>query len=216
MPAQTMPMPDLAGAGDAEHEGVAVRAAGRAELIAGDDRRRVAGQRRRIGREVAQQRGDEGAGGAPQRQADEKADAVLREARGQHDDRDRAHHGADHAEPALAQRGAEVRLADDRRRGAGPVRVVELEPERDVKGKADRGPQAQAEQQRRARGPQRVDQRRAPRVSCPPYSRAVHRRHLQGPLSRPVSSVFRRIDLRGDCKQEIKRAISGTAQTTKV
>ncbi len=40
--------------------------------------------------------------------------------------------GADDAEPAFAQRRAEVRLPDDRRRSAGPEGLVELEPERDV------------------------------------------------------------------------------------
>jgi transcriptional regulator GlxA family with amidase domain len=40
--------------------------------------------------------------------------------------------GSDDAEPAFAQRRAEMRLADDRRRGAGPEGCVELEPECDV------------------------------------------------------------------------------------
>ena len=63
---------DLAGAGDGEHEGLTVQAPDGAELVARDDRRRVAGERRRIGGEVAQQRGDERARGAPQRQAHEE------------------------------------------------------------------------------------------------------------------------------------------------
>ena len=45
---------DLADAVDGEQEGLTVRAAGRTELVARDDRRRIAGERRRIGREVAQ------------------------------------------------------------------------------------------------------------------------------------------------------------------
>ncbi len=47
-------------------------AADGAELVARDDRGGIAGQRRRIGREIAQQSGDERACGAPQRQAHEK------------------------------------------------------------------------------------------------------------------------------------------------
>ena len=94
---------DLAGAGDGEHENLSVRAAGRAELIARNDRSRKAGERRRVGREVAQQRGQEAARGAPERQAEEKTIALLRKARSQKQDSHRAHHSADHAKPTLAQ-----------------------------------------------------------------------------------------------------------------
>jgi hypothetical protein len=146
--------PDLAHAGDGEHEGVAVHAAGRAELIAGDDCGRVAGERCRVGGEVVQQRGGQRAGGAPQRETDEKRGPLLGEASREHDDCERAHDGADHAEPALAQRGAELRLAHDRGRGASPERVVELEPERHVKREADRGPHTQSEEQGRTCPPQ--------------------------------------------------------------
>ncbi len=147
--------PDLADARDGQHEGLAVRAAGGAQLVAGDDRGGVARQRRRIGREVAQLRRDQGAAGAPQRQADQEGAAVLGERRRQQHDRRRTHQGADHAEPSLAQRRAETRLAHQGGGGAGPEGVVELEPERDVEGKADGRPHAQPEQQERPGGARR-------------------------------------------------------------
>jgi hypothetical protein len=94
------------------------------------------------------------AAGPPRRQADEKRGAVLRKARGQLDDRDGTDKGADHAIPALAQRCSEMRLAHDRRRGAGPVGVVELEPECDIEREAHRSPQPQAKEQWRPGGPE--------------------------------------------------------------
>jgi len=74
--------------------------------------------------------------------------AVLWEAGGQHHVHESTDDGADHPVPALAQRRAEMRLADDRRRGAGPDRIVELEPECDLERERDRSPQTQPEQQR--------------------------------------------------------------------
>jgi hypothetical protein len=56
---------DLARARDREHERIAVHSPRSAELIAGNNRRRVAGQRRRIGSKVANERADESASGAP-------------------------------------------------------------------------------------------------------------------------------------------------------
>ena len=147
---------DFAGTVDREHEGLPVETADGAELVARDDRGGVTGQCRGIGREVAQECGDECACGAPQRQGHEKGGAILRKAGGHHHDRHGADHGADHAEPALAQRRAEMRLTDDRRGGPGPERVVELEPERDVECQADRSPQPQTKEQRRTRRPQRL------------------------------------------------------------
>ena len=118
---------DLAGAGDGEDEGlVGVR-----DRVARDDRQRVARQREGIGGEVARQRVAERAGGHPQRHADQEADAVLRVDPAEHHRGGRPHDGADHAEETLAQRGPEDRLAHDRRRSAGPGRVVELEREGD-------------------------------------------------------------------------------------
>ncbi len=134
--------PDLAHTGDCECEGFAVGAADGAEFIAGNDRSRVAGQRRCVAREITQQRGDKRADRAPQRQTYEKTGAVLRKTRRQHHDRDPTHQGADHAKPSLAQRRAEKRLAHQRRGRAGPRSVVEFQPKRDVESKTDRGPQA--------------------------------------------------------------------------
>ena len=69
--------PDLADAGNGESEGFAIHAAGRAELIAGDDRGRLTGQRRRVGREIAQQRGDKCASCAPKRESLKERGAIL-------------------------------------------------------------------------------------------------------------------------------------------
>src|SRR5262249_57191010 len=119
------------------------------------------------------QRGDKAAGCAPQRKSDEKRGPVLREAGRQDDDCDCAHKGTDQTVPALAQRRTKMRLTDDRRRGAGPIGVVKLEPKRDVKSETDRGPQPQPEQQRRARRPRPgrplpPPSRRPPAVPPPP------------------------------------------------
>jgi hypothetical protein len=133
---------DLACPGDRQQEGrIRVHPAGRAKQVTGDNRDRVAGEGGGVGREIAQQRGGKGAGRSPQGQAGQKQDAVL----GKTGDEHHAHRGADeradHAEPALAQRGAELRLTDDCRRRTGPVGTVELKPERRVKRKGHRRPQ---------------------------------------------------------------------------
>jgi hypothetical protein len=57
---------------------------------------------RRKGQEIAQYCRDKGACSAPQSQAREKSDAVLRETSGQHHDGYSAHDRADHSIPALA------------------------------------------------------------------------------------------------------------------
>src|SRR5262245_42975622 len=69
-----------------------------------------------------------------------------------------------------------MRLAYDRCGGARPIGVVELEPERDVKGEADGGPQPQAKEQRWTRGPRGIQQSRAEteRVSFSCRSRLAH------------------------------------------
>ena len=144
---------DLCGAGDGEHEDVAVRpTAGGAQQIGRDDRGGVACERRRVGREVRDQGRDERARGAPQRERDEEGSSVLREQRSQHDDRDGTDDRADHPEPALAEGGTQPRLAGDRRREPGPRGVVELQPEREVVGETDRRPEPQPEQERRPHG----------------------------------------------------------------
>src|SRR5207248_766897 len=64
---------DLARAIDGEHECLPVEAACLAELVAGDDRGRIAGQSCGIGRKIAQERGDERACGAPQAKKQRRA-----------------------------------------------------------------------------------------------------------------------------------------------
>jgi hypothetical protein len=83
---------DFAGPVDRNQKGcIAIHATGGSEQVAGDDRYRIPGQRRRIGREVAQQRGRKGASRPPQCQTAEEQGAILWEAgRQQH-----AHYGAD-------------------------------------------------------------------------------------------------------------------------
>ena len=143
---------DFAGAIDGEHQDIAVGAAGRPEQVRGNDRGRVAGERRPIGGKILQDRGCEPAQRAPQRQSKQEADAALREAGGQDNDRNRTDQRADQPKRCFAQRGTEARLADDRRRRRSPVRFVELEPEGDVKGQAHRGPDAQSIEQRSTGG----------------------------------------------------------------
>src|SRR5262245_59169056 len=59
---------------------------------------------------------------------------MLRRTGADNNDCYRADDRADHPERAPAQRSAEGRLADDGRRCASPLRVLELEPEGDIKG----------------------------------------------------------------------------------
>jgi hypothetical protein len=73
------------------------------------------------------------------------SDAVLGETRSQYHDRHGAHYSSDHAEPASAQRSAEMRLTNESRGCSGPIRVVELEPKRKIERGADCNPQSQAE-----------------------------------------------------------------------
>jgi hypothetical protein len=88
-------------------------------------------------------------------QADHERATVLRESRRQQHDGSSTHHCADHAEPALAQRRTETRLAHHCGLRAGPIGVAELEPERNVEREAHGGPQPQAEQQGRPGGARR-------------------------------------------------------------
>src|SRR6266436_8836383 len=73
---------------------------------------------------------------------------ILRKASGQDYDRYGADRGTDHPEPALAQRSSELRLAHNRRGGAGPKGIVEFEPERNEESEAERRPEAKCVQQR--------------------------------------------------------------------
>jgi hypothetical protein len=144
------PDADLAGAPDCHQEDIWTCAASRAEISGRDDRRCRAGKRSRVGRKIAENSGGEGAETAPEREQSEICDAILRKASGQDDNDDCADDGADHPEPAFAQRGAKLRLAHDRGGATRPIRVVELEPERDEQGETDGGPQPNGKEQRRA------------------------------------------------------------------
>src|SRR5262249_35279739 len=83
-------------------------------------------------------------------QESEIRDPILRKECGQHHDHDGAHNRSDHPEPAFAQRSAELWLADDRRGGAGPKRIVEFEPEGDEQSQTNGRPKSQAKKQRLA------------------------------------------------------------------
>jgi hypothetical protein len=128
---------DLGAADYGEHKGVAVCAPDCPELVARDDCRRDPGQLRRNGKRIPEYRGNESAPRSPQCQTREKGDAVLRETRSQDHDRHGAHNSAEHAEPTFAQGGAELWLANESRGSSGPVRVVELEPKRDLDREAE-------------------------------------------------------------------------------
>jgi hypothetical protein len=123
-----------------QQENLLVRAAGRAEHVAGDDGGGEAGEPRAIGGEILEQRADKTAGGAPQRQPRQKTDPVLREQGGDDDDRDPADCGSDQPERGLAHRSAKLGLADQRSRRPCPGRIAELQGEGDIEGEANRGP----------------------------------------------------------------------------
>ena len=140
---------NLRATGEREIECISAGAAHRAEFVARDDRRGIAGEGSGVGGEIAQQRRDERANAAPERKAEQEAGPALGEARAEHDGRDRADYGADKAEPAFAQRRPQHRLADDGRGGAGPRRRAEFQPERNEKRQADGGPKTDAIEQGR-------------------------------------------------------------------
>src|SRR6516164_6079515 len=105
-----------------------------------------------------------------------------------------------------------MRLTDDRRRGAGPIGAVKLEPERDVKSETDRSPQPQPEQQRRAGRPRRVRRLRLPSGSRTairrPLALADSVRHSQAHPFSPHDGPLRRRALpriRGSPESKIAR-----------
>jgi hypothetical protein len=134
------PDADLARPRDRQQEDIRTRASGRAEIVGGNDRRGIAGERGRVGCEVAEHRSGESAESAPEGKKHQKGNAILRKARGQHHDHCGADRGADHPEPALAQRSSELGLAHNRRGGTGPKGIVELEPERNEESEAHSRP----------------------------------------------------------------------------
>src|ERR1700690_3456750 len=125
------PNADIARTVNGQHERLRVRATRRSKLVTRYDGGRVACERGRVGREITQQRRDQSAPGAPQRQGNEERSAALNEAGCQYHDNGRTHHRANHPEQSLAERCAQARLTDDPRGCSRPIRAVELEPESD-------------------------------------------------------------------------------------
>src|SRR5277367_2353493 len=72
---------DLAGAGYGQCENLSICSSGRTEFVARNDRSRIAGECRRVGREVAQQRGHKRTSGTPKCQTKQKTSTLLRKAR---------------------------------------------------------------------------------------------------------------------------------------
>ncbi len=125
---------------DGEDEDDAVRASDRPENVDRNDRRGVAGERRGVSGEIAQERRDEGGGRAPERKSDEKAHPILAKEGGEDHDRDGADHGSDHSEHRFAQRGSEHRLADERGCRRSPRGLAELKREGDIERQGRRKP----------------------------------------------------------------------------
>jgi len=125
---------------DGEDEDDAVRASDRPENVDRDDRCGVAGEGCGVGGEIAQERGDEGGAGAPEREADEEGHPILAKERGKDHNGDGADHGSDHSEHRFAQRRAEHWLTDQRGRRRSPGGLAQLKREGDIEGDTDGGP----------------------------------------------------------------------------
>src|SRR5277367_2009410 len=141
------PNADRARPVNGQHESLRARTTRGSKLVTRYDGGCVACERGRVGGEIAQQRGDQGTSGAPQRQGNEKRSAVLNEAGCQYHDDGRAHHRANHPEPSLAQRSAQTRLTNNPRGCPCPIRAIELEPESDVERETHGRGQSQAKNQ---------------------------------------------------------------------
>src|SRR6202789_4372188 len=141
------PNADIARTGNGQHERLRVRATRGSKLVTRYDGGCVARKGGRVGSEITQQRRDQSAPGAPQRQGNEERSTALNEAGCQYHDDGRTHHRANHPEPSLAERCAQTRLTDDPRGCPCPIRAVELEPESDVERKTDGRRQSQAKDQ---------------------------------------------------------------------
>ena len=132
-PALTMPMQISSARSMARIDDAAgIARADRSQNVARENRRRVAGKSRGIGREITQKRRDKGADRAPQRKSDEKADPVLTKQGGKNHDADRSDNGSDQSERGFAQRGPQHRRADDRGCRRRPRWFVELKLEGDI------------------------------------------------------------------------------------
>src|ERR1700691_1534737 len=141
------PNADRARPVNGQHESLRARTTRGSKLVTRYDGGCVACERGRVRGEIAQQRGDQSTSGAPQGKGKKECSAVLNEAGCQYHDDRRAHHGADHPVPSLAERCAQARLTDNPRGGSRPIRAVNLEPESDVERKTDGRRQSQAKDQ---------------------------------------------------------------------
>src|SRR5277367_307770 len=141
------PNTDIARTGNGQHKRLRVRATRGSKLVTRYDGGCVARERGRVGSEITQQRRDQSAPGAPQRQGNEERGAALNEAGCQYHDDGRTHHRANHPEPSLAKRCAQARLTDNPRGCSRPIRAVELEPESDVERKTHGRGQSQTKDQ---------------------------------------------------------------------
>jgi hypothetical protein len=100
-----------------------------------DDSRRVAGQDKRIGREVSRVLRAEGAKPDPYRERAEEQDALLCEASDEEQGDRGADQRADNPVEAFGEnRPALLRLRDDENRQQRPRRVIEVEGESDQQG----------------------------------------------------------------------------------
>ena len=147
---------------DGEDEDDAVRASDRSENVDRDNRRRVAGERCGVSREIAQAASRRSAEAAHQ-----NASPTRKPTRSW---RQKAARTTMAIAPItvpiirnidLRSDAPEHRLADQRRRRRRPGGLAELKREGDIEGNADGGPQPQAEQKRGRRGAQPFRQRSA-------------------------------------------------------
>src|SRR5271170_2374908 len=142
------PNADIARTGNGQHKRLRVRATRGSKLVTRYDGGCVARERGRVGSEITQQRSDQSAPGAPQRQGDEEGSTALNEAGCQYHDDGRTHHRSNHPEPSLAERCTQARLTDNPRGCSRPIRAIELEPESDVQGETHGRRQPQTKDQR--------------------------------------------------------------------
>src|SRR5271170_5540852 len=130
-----------------QHESLRARTTRGSKLVTRYDGGCITCERGRVGGEIAQQRRDQSAPGAPQRKGNEERSAVLNEAACQYHDDGRTHHRDNHPEPTFAERCAQARLTDNPRGCSRPIRAVNLQPEGDVERKTHGRGQSQAKDQ---------------------------------------------------------------------
>ena len=113
----------------------------------GDDGSGVARQYETVGCVVAQQRGAGGTEGQPQGHGQQEQQGRLAQGSDQQYRHRGPHQGAQQAVGALGQDHAAAGLADDEHCGQGPLRLFEIQAERQVQGQAAGNQAARGEQQ---------------------------------------------------------------------